>query len=209
MQQSDPRMLVIALAGLPITIAILLNLEHQPVTEKHLCSMLGKTDKTVASSLHKLQELQIITRTTQGWTIATNAQLPLMAIAEPVENLLIKSRKNSDFSNSCSSSLYKNQEENPVELLPEESEKFRLLKRTCLKVGIREPKASIISNLPGITKEIIEDHVDQALAEGQTIGAAIYRLEHGWPSKPRPLTSAKIREQKMIAFEEFINGTRS
>ena len=185
MQHSDdPRLLVIALAGLPLTIAILLSYEHQPVTEKHLCSMLSKTDKTIASSLHKLKEFQIITRTTQGWTITTNAQLPLMALQVPVDNLCTKSRKNSDSPHSSSSSSFnKNQEEITLLLPEQESEKFRLLKQACISSGIREPKASVIARLDHVTPEMIIAHCKNALAEGQTIGAAIYRITTNWPVK--------------------------
>jgi hypothetical protein len=212
----DPRMLVIALAGLPITIALLLSFEHQPVTEKHLCSMLGKTDKTIASALHKLKEFQIITRTTQGWTITENYQLPLMAIREPVDNLLIKrdnllikrdnllikSRKNSDF---LSSSVVVVDSRDPQNIsestttTTKESEKFRLLKKTCILAGIHEPKASTIARMPGMTTDMIARHVENALDEGLQIGAAIFRIENEWPVKTKP-DPGEIRRRKYGRF---------
>ncbi|OGN72158.1 MAG: hypothetical protein A2X25_00385 [Chloroflexi bacterium GWB2_49_20] len=187
---SDPRLLVIALSGLPITLALLLSFEHQPVSEKHICSMLGISDKTAASALHRLKEFQIITRVTGGWTISEGYQLPVSAIREPVENLWIKNRKNSDFSSSSSVVVDSREPhfkaESTTTTTIKESENFRLLKRTCEIAGIHEPKSSKIARIPGMTVDMIKQHVDNALAEGLYIGAAIFRIENEWPVKTEP-----------------------
>lgn len=192
-QPNDPRMLVIALQGLPITIALLLSFEHQPVTEKHLCSMLSKTDKTVAAAIHKLKEFSMITRTTQGWMISTALQLPLiLALSD-------KSRNNSDFCPSSSvvvdSREHKFQAESTTTTI-KESEYFRLLIQTCENAGIHKPKSIKIAHLPGMTEYIIKTHVQNVLSEGLDIGAAIFRLENEWPVKPPPLSPDEIRRRK-------------
>lgn len=198
MQTEDPRIMICALAGLPVTIAILLYYERQPVTEKHLCAMLGKTDKTVSAALHKLKEFGLISRTSQGWVIASASQLRLGEISEAVDNLWIKSRNFSDSPDSSCSSLNKNQSIESSEEEQEPSTKsrnfseqdnsnpnFSAIRKACLDAGIRDPKASAIAKLPHTTPEYIAAHIAQAEEEGNTIGTAIYRIESGWLPKPQ------------------------
>jgi hypothetical protein len=68
-------------------------------------------------------------------------------------------------------------EEKNLDLGLEESRELENL-RTLTELGIREPARSRLARLPHVTPEYIEDQVEQALAQGQKIGAAIWRIEH-------------------------------
>ena len=63
--------------------------------------------------------------------------------------------------------------------------------------GIREPAASRLARLPHVTPEYVRTHVEQANAQGFSLGIAIYRIEHGWPTRPRravPTVEDRIRK---------------
>ena len=78
--QQDPRLLIIALKGLPTSIVALLRNYPQPVSQAHLCDMLDSSDKTMSKALHRLEAFQILTHSTDGWSITANITLSLIHI---------------------------------------------------------------------------------------------------------------------------------
>jgi len=60
--------------------------------------------------------------------------------------------------------------------------------------NIREPARSRLARLAHVTPELIEYHC----ATAPNSGMAIYRIEHGWPVKPRA--------QDMGDRSKYVNG---
>ena len=63
--------------------------------------------------------------------------------------------------------------------------------------GIREPTAGHLARLPHVNPEYVTAHVEQANAQGFTLGTAIYRIEHAWPLRDRrstPTVEDRIRK---------------
>lgn len=67
--QEDPRLLIVALRGLPITVAGMLCNYPQPVSQAHLCSVLCTSDKTMSIALSILQEFQMVSQSPEGWSV--------------------------------------------------------------------------------------------------------------------------------------------
>lgn len=116
--QQDPRVLIIALKGLPTSIAALLCKYAQPVTQAHLCDMFNSSDKTMSRALHRLQEFQILTHSDEGWSVTVHVALLGFNLPEwlqaavapdvPVEKSVEKGRKISDSSPLTTSSTSSN-----------------------------------------------------------------------------------------------------
>ena len=106
--QQDPRLLIIALKGLPTSLVALLRNYPQPVTQAHLCDMLNSTDKTMSSALHKLEAFQILSHCSKGWSVTVHIVLLGFSLPEwlqvavepvkPVKKPVTKGRKISDSS---------------------------------------------------------------------------------------------------------------
>jgi len=104
--QKDPRLPIVALKGLPITIAALLCCYQQPVTQTHLCDLFDSSDKTMSKALHRLQEFQILSHSAEGWSITVHVTLLGLSLPEwlqtevepevPVDKPVEKGRKFSD-----------------------------------------------------------------------------------------------------------------
>jgi len=73
--QEDPRLLIVALRGLPITVAAMLCKYAQPVSQAHLCDLLNYTDKTMSNALHRLEEFQMLSHSAEGWSVTANITL--------------------------------------------------------------------------------------------------------------------------------------
>lgn len=69
------------------------------------------------------------------------------------------------------------------EASPQPAEPWNFAKNleAAREAEIEEPGASRIAALRRVTPAYIRLHVKQALAEGRSLGAAVYRIEHGWP----------------------------
>ncbi len=103
---NDPRLLIIALKGLPISIVAMLRYYPQPTTQAHLCDVLFSSDKTMSTALHVLETFQILAHSTEGWSITANITLLGFSLPEwfqetvepdlPVEKAVEKGRKISD-----------------------------------------------------------------------------------------------------------------
>ena len=70
--------------------------------------------------------------------------------------------------------------------------------------GIREPTASELAELPHMTLEYLQAHVQGARANGLRVGAAIeaMRLAAPAPSKPTPRDRQAEVEEKVRRFME-------
>lgn len=58
--------------------------------------------------------------------------------------------------------------------------------KACREVGIGEPKRSLLASLPHIIEagsDYVRWHVEQARRDGLRLGAAIWRMEQGWPAE--------------------------
>ena len=227
----DPRVLIVALKGLPTSIAALLCQYQQPVTQAHLCDMLDSSDKTVSKALHRLQEFQILSHSEEGWSVTANVALlgfspqvgATQKIQAPVDKPVEKGRKFSDpsLSSSTSTSSIKltslKLEENLLldldpepepepdpepETEPDGSEKYRECHAAALEAGISEPKATLLAKLPHISVELIEYHVERALSEGQKIGLAIYRIEKNWSIRKAQGRKTQGREDR----QKYVTG---
>jgi len=93
---------------------------------------------------------------------------------------------------------------------PKSAERIRACHQAALEVGIGEPKATSIANLPHVTPELIRQHVKAALAERQRIGLAIHRLENNHTlQKTDEQESSEQEEQEKLDWEDrqrYIGG---
>lgn len=126
----------------------------------------------------------------------------------PIQNSA-DSFKLKDSSSSSKLSIGQEEEE---ELSVQESEKrtpgnpdFEAVHAACMKKGIRDPKASVLAALPRTTPEKVIKHVDTALAEGNSIGTAIYRIQHDWTIPEMTQTKDSKREDY---FSEYLAEQR-
>jgi hypothetical protein len=231
--RKDPRVLIIALKGLPISIAALLREYPQPVTQAHLCDMWSSSDKTMSRALHLLEAFQILIHSAEGWSITANITQLGFSLPEwfqeavepdlPVEKPVEKGRKISDSSPLTTSSTSSNQltnlklEKNQLLELPvlepeqeprsklrsENSQEFQKCHRAALDAGIEDPKATSLARLPHVSVELIEYHVAAALQEKQKIGLAIFRLERNWQVKKLPDPE---RSQDFYERQKYVTG---
>jgi hypothetical protein len=203
MQYENPIKLLRMLKGAPLSVLLAVTWSGQAVTNGWLASVTGYTDKTVASALILLKEYDMITNTRSGWMIAKGTQLKL-GFSGNSDTFVQLSRNNSD----SSSSLIKESVEIYSEEQQEESEKFRINPLfesnlvACLTSKIREPKASILADLPHVTPEYIYAHTQTARLEGNLIGTAIYRIENNWDQPLPPPSSA----QKVSYMDEYLKA---
>ncbi len=68
--------------------------------------------------------------------------------------------------------------------------------------GIEEPGLSRIAGLHHVTPEYIRAHARRAVAEGRSLGAAVYRMEHRWvlPKEQPTATPAVVLQQAPTAL---------
>jgi len=90
--KEDPRIPIVALKGLPITVVAMLCQYAQPVSQAHLCDVLDYSDKTMSRALHRLEFFQMLSHSAEGWSVTIHIallgfSLPewLQAEVEPVE----------------------------------------------------------------------------------------------------------------------------
>jgi hypothetical protein len=212
---------------LTVLVAILLleSSGQDPITAQLLKDVTGFGDHTITDSLHALSSptRQLVVRVNGGWRISSGFQLPLeisTLSTVGVDNFPHRDivpegeasrRENREYRGfgipSCSSSnrkdnkfneILEEQEQEIIEIRDiRDSDTFRENYCLCLKLNIRDPKASELSALSHVTPDLIQAHVDQARSEGHPLGTAIYRIIHQWtPSLDEKAT-------KKIAIEKF------
>lgn len=185
------------LRGSPLTVLLACVLLDQagnhPITAQAIKDVTGYGDNTVTDCIRVLSDpvRQYLTRARGGWRLAgAILQLPLSTAPDG-------NREKYDFppSSSCSSSNRKEEEfiagEEEERIAKSEEIAKSTILETCLDLGIREPKASLLASLPHVTPQFVTDHVKAALAHGHTLGTAIYRIQHNWKAildekKPDP-----------------------
>lgn len=74
----NPTMLLRALKGPALSILMALMMAGQRVSNSHLETMTGYTDKSIAKGLQTLEELGIADYTSAGWGLCAGQQLPLV-----------------------------------------------------------------------------------------------------------------------------------
>lgn len=166
--------LVRELKGAPLACFMLLLLSDSPVSNEWLCRMSGYTDKPVAQALKLLSgnEYKIARRSRGGWVLSQAFQFvfgndesrknsvptttTLLTNQSLKDEVVVAGRKNSD---------------------SDEEAAFDANMEVCKELGIGDPSASEISNMPHVTPEFIRAHV-QNLKKGETRGLAIVRIRN-------------------------------
>ena len=222
-----------------IVVMILLRAAGQdPITAQMLKSYTNCSDHTITDCMRSLCDplRQTALRVPGGWRLTEAFQLPL-EIGQSLTDFQNREKRgfelqNREFRGFGSPSTSSSSTENLIDLgeVEEEQEQFQnrekrgfenpdsdgpdLYAANCaiaLALGIQEPAASRIARHRGVTPEIITGHVDHALAEGKTLGTAIYRILHNWyHTLDQPLPVQKNPEDPHRyangEFSEFINS---
>ena len=254
--QEDPRLLIVALRGLPITVAATLCKYPQPVSQAHLCNLLCYSDKTMSIALHRLEEFQMLSHSAEGWSVTVHITLLGFSLPEwlqepdepvdnpvdicPVDKPVEKGRKFSDSTSLTTSSTssikltnkkleknlllvdpeskFKTEPELETDPAPEavskpntkSPEMIRECHQAAINSGIGEPKATVVAKLPYSTPEMIEQFVEEALADGQKIGLAIHRLENYDPDKKTQKRKSQERKpQSREDRQRYVTGKYS
>lgn len=187
MGQSDASMLLQSLRGNQAVIVLAYLILRRGLTIGELGSVTGLSDDTVRSAVRQLAGKGLLcaqrgARGKETWLPVGDTFFGKLSVQIP--NFSDSGQiQNPKFSDSGSSSCLLKKSlplEEEEEDIAAESEKIRNCLAACDEMGIREPKRSSLSRLAHVTPEMIRAHVEQALAEGHTLGTAIYRIEHNW-----------------------------
>lgn len=193
------------LKGAPLSVLVGLWV-HGAMSRKDLKRKTGFDLKTVDDALAFLDDLKLVDRPHyRKWCIASGFyQLPLARVGLPESGefpssgqrpLLVVDKAESG--NSPSSAAESG--DSPLSALvvvdrsTTTTREASLANQTppcpeivaaCARAGIGEPKRSLLAQLPHVVEggpEYVAWHVAQAKREGQRLGAAIWRMEQGWP----------------------------
>lgn len=197
MGQIDASMLLQSLRGNQAMVLLAYLLLRRAMTIDDLVGVTGLSADTVRSAVKQLGAKGLLhvqrgERGRQTWLPVSDTlfgrvfgQIPKIS-----ETGLVQIPKFSDSGSSSSRKKISLPLEEEEEEIGSESEKIRNCLRVCAELGIGEPKRSSLSRLPHVTPEMIRAHVEQALAEGRTLGTAIYRIENNWALPQRMGDSA-------------------
>ncbi|MFH1185183.1 MAG: hypothetical protein V1755_09115 [Chloroflexota bacterium] len=191
---TDPRQLMLfvqSIKGAPASVLLALGFTGRYMSHQELqvWTRCGHTQITVAlRSLAALGWLSM--RSTRGpWALAPERQLPVRLL--PGGGSALKAPGSSGDSI--------NYPDRETTLLS--AQKKQLLE-ALLQRGIREPTASELAELPHMTLEYLQAHVEAARAHGLRVGAAIeaMRLAAPPPTKPTPRDRQAEVEEKIRRF---------
>jgi hypothetical protein len=196
--------------GAPHSVLSVLAYIGRPMTNRELQLWTGYHADTITRVTHDLIERGWLeARTPIGpWSLARGRVMPGMAGQAPArepgaavnrdhaegprENPARASENPaspSEFSGSPSSTGWlvdghpeAREEENPS--YPPEPElghpNFSEALKALEEAGVDEPAASRIARLPHVSADYVRAHVERARSEGRGLGAAIFRMQHGW-----------------------------
>ncbi len=188
------------LKGAPLAVFVCLYLSQRPLRAGEIADYTGYTDKPVSTALKMLKEMNAITRNQNGWyTHQLPLPFPVLSAPEKIRNFSDSSGSSESINlltTTTTINLNKNERDftltdgKKVGIFPTFSRNFSDSLAAALAAGIREPKASALAALPHVTPEYIRAHVAAAAGEENPLGAAIYRIEHGWTVPDSPDASA-------------------
>jgi hypothetical protein len=193
--------MVRALAGAPLTVLILLQVNRTSLTQSYIRRNTGFSDHVVHDALELLHDYGYVTQTGRyTWQLADGVfQLPLMqALPEPeadpapetVEEKeeCVDIEENPEDENlarilcdlnplaSSSSLTTRNLESDLTTTRAPSSQILRANLEELDNFGIREPARSRVAKKTHVTPELIRYHCGSSKSTGQ----AIYRIEHNW-----------------------------
>lgn len=192
----NPMLIVQSLKGAPASVLLALSIAGRFMThqELQLWTRCGKDQ--ISFALQSLLHLGwVVGKSTRGpWALAASLPFPapdLFVDPNPLKGL---------GGGSGTESL------NPhiLEETPPPSAPRKELLDGLRAVGIREPTASELAQLPHVNLDYVQAHLQGARANGLGIGAAIQaiRLNAPPPAPPRPKNRAAEVEEKMRRFKE-------
>lgn len=177
--------------GAPLSILVAL-LAYGPATPTRLAGRTGYSSRTIRDTVVVLVEEGFLQLESGVVFVVAGAGLPQEFFAA-VDNLPImeKISTRAEIFSTCgnffpSSSSNNNTTTREVfgsELSTPCGEEIL---RVCREVGIGEPKRSLLASLPHIIEagsDYVRWHVEQARRDGLRLGAAIWRMEQGWPAE--------------------------
>jgi hypothetical protein len=180
-----------SIKGATASVLFALGYTRRPMSHEELMiwTHCGHTQVTIA--LHSLVEIGWVwERTARGpWILAEGRQLPVNLLPLPASAL----KAPSSSSTSSDNPFTRGQEQ-------ELSARRKHLIKSLYLLGIREPMASELADLPYVSAEFARRHVEQARAEGQPLGSAIHRIRNDWPMPPRHLSRREDVEATVRKF---------
>ncbi len=158
-----------SMKGAPASVLLSLIFSRKSLTNRELQRWTGYSDDTITQATRLLVDLGWITASGPHgpWCLAAAPQLPLLDRADKqlpglrASPVLVR-----------------------AETLNSTDEQVARNLRALYDAGVREPIATRLARLPHVNPEYVAAHVDHALAEGGTLGTAIYRIQHAWPLPP-------------------------
>jgi hypothetical protein len=203
----DLMLLVQSIRGAASSVLWALMITRIPMTNRELQDWTGYSERSITNATRRLVELGWINSYSRfgPWSVAAGRRLLAIcasASTEPFADPTAISDASTVISASSSSSSgtyleSTNLEDKELLLEGESAESgpkfppsrhdFSENLHALMEAGIREPAASMLASLPHVTPAYVREHVEQVLAEGQKLGAAIYRMRRGWlpPTKKR------------------------
>jgi hypothetical protein len=193
--------MVRALAGAPLTVLILLQVNRTSLTQSYIRRNTGFSDHVVHDALELLHDYGYVTQTGRyTWQLADGVfQLPLMQAlpepeADPAPEIVeekeecVDIEENPEDENlarilcdlnplaSSSSLTTRNLESDLTTTRAPSSQILRANLEELDNFGIREPARSRVAKKTHVTPELIRYHCGSSKSTGQ----AIYRIEHNW-----------------------------
>ena len=165
--------------GAPASVLLALMFSRQPLTNRELQRWTGYSDDTVSQATRLLVDLGWITaRGPHGpWCFSAGRRLPLFEGS----GKQLPGATASPFSVPTGNAK-----------LADEDVACNL--RALYDAGVRDPIAMRLARLPHVSPDYVAAHVERSLAEGATLGTAIYRIQHAWPV-PRRRSDVSVEDQ--------------
>ncbi len=173
MSFENPLTFVRALKGAPASVLLALLFNRRPMTNRELQRWTNYSEDTVTGATRLLLDLGWISALgSRGpWTLASGRQLPLTEAQNPkISGAPLSSSIVETMPSQVKEKDEGKEDENVVRSL-----------HALYDAGIHEPTAGRLARLPHVNPEYIAAHIEQANAQGFTLGIAIYRIEHAWP----------------------------
>jgi hypothetical protein len=209
--------------GAAHTVLAVLAYNARPMSNRDLQQWTGYHADTITRVLRDLMQMGWVTaRSPNGpWSLRGGRRVPGIGSRQAAsENSARASEKsgqasgksaaesgNSGFPKESDSGLVEEEEmDNQLPLGQRDADETR---RALREAGIEDPWLSRLAAMPHMTPEYVRGHVDQALAEGRSVGAAIWRMRQRWrvprgrPQEGKPrMTRRQVVEEQIRRFIE-------
>ena len=191
----NPLIFVRSMKGAPASVLLALLLARRPMTNRELQRWTGYSEESVSMATGLLVDIGWISALgPRGpWTLGGGRQVPLMQTSPlEIQDSAAPSRVETD-----AESVHNG---NPEAAEDVEDERVVRTLHALYDAGITEPTAGRLARLPHVSPEYVSEHVEQANAQGFTLGTAIYRIEHGWPLPAgKPVLTVEERIKKFLS----------